>query len=319
MKTHTAHITRITGLVCLLVVCGMLPSVFAQPSGAPREPGMGKSKSQKTAPALTPNQSEPPAGYNAPRAGGTHGKITPIEFESKANGEKFRATVYTPPGFSPSGKYSVLYLLHGASGDENTWTHDIQAYAILDNLFADKKLEPMIVVMPSCLSNAAREKAGDNRDKKQQASSAFGDVLLRDLIPFIEAKYPVIADREHRALAGLSMGAGLALNTGLANSDKFAWIGAFSGGNTRRLSNSAHLDVTSQGRRPELLWISVGNKDTLVADNMVAADAFLTEKKIPHVFRINAGGHEPKVWMNDLYHFAPMLFQNANNTNSATR
>lgn len=307
MKTHITpiiiRVIRVASLAGALAVCGMPAPAFGRDVPV----------------ALTPNQPEPPAGFDVPRAGGARGKIESVEFKSKAAGEKFRATIYTPPGFSSSKKYSVLYLLHGASGDENTWTHEIQAHAILDNLFADKKLAPMIVVMPSSLSNAAREQAGGSRDAKQKAGMAFGDVLLRDLIPFIEAKYPVIADREHRALAGLSMGAGLALNTGLMNPDMFAWGGAFSGGSTQRLANSPQLDVTSPGRQLKLLWLSVGNKDTLMAGSVAAVDAFLTGRKIPHVFRINAGGHEPKVWMNDLHHFAPMLFQNEKNTNAATR
>ncbi|AWI08071.1 alpha/beta hydrolase [Ereboglobus luteus] len=267
--------------------------------------------------ALAPSQPEPPAGFNAPRAGVARGKIATVEFKSKSTGEKFRATVYMPPGYSPAKKYSALYLLHGASGDENTWTHEIQAYAILDNLFADKKLEPMIAVMPSSLPKSARKQADESRDAKQKAGMAFGGVLLNDLIPFIEA--PVIADREHRALAGLSMGAGLAFNTGLTNPDKFAWIGAFSGGGTRRLANNPQLDVTSPERVPRLLWLSVGNKDKLMSDRMATADSFLTERKIPHVFHINAGGHEPWVWMNDLYHFAPLLFKNEPNVTVAVR
>ncbi|MDF9833432.1 enterochelin esterase-like enzyme [Ereboglobus sp. PH5-5] len=309
MKTHTTHIiTRVirgASLAGVFAVCGMLHSAPASGRSVPV--------------ALTPNQPEPPSGFNAPRGGVARGKVATVEFKSKSTGEKFRATVYTPPGYSPSKKYSALYLLHGASGDENTWTHEIQAYAILDNLFADKKLEPMIVVMPSSLSNAARKQAGESRDAKQKASMVFGGVLLRDLIPFIESKYPVIADREHRALAGLSMGAGLAFNTGLTNPDAFAWIGAFSGGSTRRLAKNPRLDVASPGRQLRLLWLSVGNKDTLMAGSVAAVDTFLTERKIPHVFRINAGGHEPKVWMNDLYHFAPLLFKNETTTSANAR
>lgn len=108
------------------------------------------------------------------------------------------------------------------------------------------------------------------------------------------------------------MGAGVAFSTGLRNSDQFAWIGAFSGsGSTRRLE-SMRIDLKSKEREPRLVWLSVGDRDELMAGSMVAADAFLTAKAIPHEFRINSGGHEPKVWMNDLYHFASLLFQNTN-------
>lgn len=249
--------------------------------------------------ALTPNQSDPPDGFDIPRAGIARGEVTRFQYESKTGGETFRVTIYTPPGFSPTQKYPVLYLLHGANGDENTWTQAIHADAILDNLYADKKLVPMLVVMPSSLSVTVRKQTSGSRETKARGSMTFSDVLLRDLIPFVESKYPVLTGREHRALAGLSMGGGIALATGLANSDKFAWIGAFSGAGRRwaELREKFHL-----------LWLSVGDRDSLTSSGMVAADAFFTEKKIPHLFRINSGGHEPKVWRNDLYHFALLLF-----------
>lgn len=296
-------------LLALVIVCGVQFTLFAQAADAPRGPRRAGPPPSGGAAALTPNQAEAPADFDVARSGIARGKVTPAEYDSKSGGGKYRATIYTPPGFSPTKKYPVLYLLHGASGDENNWVQAIHADAILDNLYADKKLVPMLVVMPSSLSAAAREQAGDSRDARARASMAFGEVLMGDLIPFVESKYPVLVDREHRALAGLSMGAGLAFSMGLMNSDKFAAVGAFSGGSTRRLSDGSRLDVTSPGRQLRLLWLSVGDRDNLMGGSMVAADAFLTEKKIPHVFRINAGGHEPKVWMNDLYNFAPMLFQ----------
>lgn len=308
IATGTAVAITIAALAGL---CGTQSSVSAQaPDAAPRGPWRGAA-SGGAAITLTPNQPDAPAGSDVARAGVARGKVTPFEYESRAGGGTFRATIYTPPGFSPAKKYPVLYLLHGASGDENTWVREIHADAILDNLYADKKLAPMLVVMPSSLPVAARERAaGAGRDARARTGMAFGDVLLRDLIPAVEARYPVLSGREHRALAGLSMGAGLALNAGLTNPDEFAWVGAFSGGGTRRLAaGGSRLDLTSPGRQPRVLWLSVGDRDALTGGGMVAADAFLTEKKIPHVFRVNAGGHEPKVWRNDLYHFAPMLFQ----------
>ena len=289
----------LTRLITFAVICGMQSSVFAQDPDTPRGPRRGGPPPNGGAAALAPNQPDAPAGFDVARAGIARGIVTPFEYESKAGGT-FRATIYTPPGFFPTKKYPVLYLLHGASGDENTWVREIHADAILDNLYADKKLVPMLVIMPSSLSVAAREQAGESREAKARASMVFSDVLLRDLIPFVESKYPVLVDREHRALAGLSMGAGAALATGVANSDKFAWVGAFSGAGRRWLEPRQNL---------RLLWLSVGDRDKLMGSGVVATDAFLTEKKIPHLLRINAGGHEPKVWRNDFYYFAPMLFQ----------
>ena len=259
--------------------------------------------------ALTPNQAPAPDAYDVARTGIARGAVETFEYEAKTGGEIFRATIYTPPDYSASKKYPVLYLLHSASGDETTWTKELHAAAILDNLYADKKLVPMLVVMPASLPVAAQPRAGKSRAATSRAGMAFGEVLLRDLIPFVESKYPVLAGREYRAIAGLSMGAGVALGTGLTNPDKFAWIGAFSGGSPRRLVNDPGLDLASPGREPRLLWLSVGDRDNMMAGGMAATDAFLTEKNISHVFRINSGGHEPKVWMNDLHYFAPLLFQ----------
>ncbi len=298
-----------TRLIALVVLCGMQSFLFAQAPNTPRGPRNGGRAPNSSTAALKPNQADAPAGFDVARAGIAQGKVTSFEYESKTGGGTFRANIYTPPSYSPTEKYPVLYLLHGASGDETTWVKDVHADAILDNLYADKNLAPMLVIMPSSLSVAARKQAGDGREAKARASMAFGDVLLRDLVPSVESKYPALAGREQRALVGLSMGAGLAFSTGLMNPDKFAWVGAFSGGSTRRLADSSRLDLSAPGRQLRLLWLSVGDRDNLMGSGMVAADAFLTEKKISHDFRINAGGHEPKVWMNDLYNFAPRLFR----------
>ncbi|RBP35635.1 enterochelin esterase-like enzyme [Roseimicrobium gellanilyticum] len=285
-------ITIISALLCVLQL-----SAFAQ---SPRGMRRGGPEQSGSTPVLKPNQPEAPAGFDTPRSGAARGKVIPFEYESKTAGGTFRATIYAPPGFSPGKKYPVLFLLHGASGDENNWVQAIHADAILDNLYADKRLVPMLVVMPSSISVAGRQQAAESRDAKARASMTFGEVLLNDLLPYVESKFPALTGRENRALAGLSMGAGAALSTGTANSDKFAWVGAFSGAGRR---------WTEPNEKLRLLWLSVGDRDSMMGAGMVAADAFFTEKNIPHVFRINAGGHEPKVWMNDLYHFAPLLFQ----------
>lgn len=293
-------------LIAGTVICCLHVSVLAQPPGSPRRPGVTGTGS---AVRLRPNQVDAPTGFDVVPSGVPRGTVTPFEYESKTGGGTFRGTIYTPPGFTPAKKYSVLYLLHGASGDETTWVRELHADSILDNLYAKKKLMPMLVVMPSSRSVEAREQAGDSRDESARAGTSFGDVLLQDLIPYIEARYPVQTDRQHRAIAGVSMGGSVAFSTGLMNADSFAWVGAFSGASTRRLSATSRLDVTASGRALRLLWLSVGDQDNVTGSGMVAADAFLKERNIPHLFRINTGGHEPKVWMNDLYYFAPRLFR----------
>ncbi|MEO8494154.1 MAG: alpha/beta hydrolase-fold protein [Planctomycetota bacterium] len=138
-----------------------------------------------------------------------------------------------PPGYSTDQKYPVLYLLHGIGGDENEWVRAGSPDVILDNLYADKRAVPMIVVLPN--GRAAKDvTARDPIPRQSPAFAAFEKDLLTDLIPFIDKSYSVKAERESRALAGLSMGGGQALNFGLSNIDKFAWIGGFSSApNTR--------------------------------------------------------------------------------------
>src|SRR5262249_38204272 len=145
---------------------------------------------------------------------------------SKTLGESRKLVVYTPPGYSKDTKYPVFYLLHGKGGRETSWTRGGGANVILDNLYADKKLVPMIVVMP-------------NGEMPSGKGGSFESEMLKDVMPLIEPKYPVLADREHRAMAGLSMGGSQSFSVGLRNADKFAWIGGFSaptrGAGTARL------------------------------------------------------------------------------------
>lgn len=298
-----------TRLMIFAVILGMQCSALAQSPITSLRPRRGGASPNLGAAAQLPNQTDAPVGFDVVRAGIPRGNVNSFEYASKSSGETFRGTIYTPPGFAPTKKYSVLYLLHGVSGDETTWVQELHADAILDNLYADKKLMPMLVVMPSSLSVEARIKAGDSRDAKARASMAFGEVLLRDLISLVESSYPVQADREHRDLAGFSMGGGLAFSIGLTHPDQFAWVGAFFGVSTRRLGDNSRFDLRSPGRQLRLLWLSVGNRDNVTGSGVVAADAFLTERKVSHVLRINVGDHEPKVWKNDLYYFAMRLFQ----------
>jgi enterochelin esterase-like enzyme len=145
-----------------------------------------------------------------------------------------KARVYTPPGYSKDKKHPVLYLLHGIGGDENEWARGGVPDVILDNLYADKKAVPMIVVLPN--GRASKDLTPRSPFNQQgPAFAAFEKELLTDLIPFIEKTYSVKTDRESRAIAGLSMGGGQSLNFGLGNLDTFAWVGGFSSApNTRR-------------------------------------------------------------------------------------
>ena len=150
-----------------------------------------------------------------------------IEYESKTVGTTRKMHVYTPPGYSTDKKYPVLYLLHGIGGDETEWQRFASPNLILDNLIADGKAVPMIVVMPNGRAQK-NDRAEGNVMESAPAFAVFEKDLLNDVIPAIESKYSVDASREKRAIAGLSMGGGQSFNFGLGNLDTFAWVGPFS-------------------------------------------------------------------------------------------
>lgn len=250
----------------------------------------------------------PPEGYDKTREGIDRGKLETVEYESKTVGMKRKVRVYTPPGYSTDKKYPVLYLLHGIGGDENEWSRGGAPGAILDNLYAEKKAVPMVVVMPN--GRASKDlTARDPIPKQSPAFAAFEKDLLTDLIPHIERTYSVKADRESRALAGLSMGGGQALNFGLGNLDTFAWVGGFSSApNTRRPSDLIK-DHAEAAKKLRLLYVACGDKDGLLRISQ-GVHTLLDEKKVPHVWRvIPGGGHDFRVWKSDLYYFAQLLFR----------
>jgi enterochelin esterase-like enzyme len=259
----------------------------------------------QTAPAEFPS---PPEGYDARRAGIAHGKLEKVDYESSTVGMTRKATVYTPPGYSKEQQYPVLYLLHGIGGDENEWARGGAPNVILDNLLADEKVVPMIVVLPN--GRAAKDvTARDPIPQQSPAFAAFEQDLLVDLIPFIEKTYSVKADRESRALAGLSMGGGQALNFGLGNLDTFAWVGGFSSAPNTRPPADLVKDPAEAARKLRRLYIVCGDADGLLRISQ-GVHAMLVENKVPHLYNvIPGGGHDFKVWKAALYGFAPLLFR----------
>ena len=243
----------------------------------------------------------PKEGFDVRRDKVEKGKVETVEYESKTVGIKRKAVVYTPPGFTKDKTYPVLYLLHGAGDDETGWQKKGSADAILDNLYAEKKAVPMIVVMPNGFA-----KAPDSTSR----NGAFEPDLIENLIPFVESRYPVKADREHRAIAGLSMGGGQSFAVGLKHRDKLAWVGVFSAG-PRAESEPAKAflaDPDAAGKKLKLFWLSCGDQDRGFEANK-KFHALLEEKKIAHVWHEDKGGHTWPVWKNDLYLLAQMLFR----------
>jgi len=250
-----------------------------------------------------------PDGFDVLQKQVAHGKIDTVSYSSKTVGGSRKALVYTPPGYSKRKKYPVLYLLHGIGGDEKEWLKGGNPQVILDNLYAEKKIEPMIVVLPNGRAMKDDRATGNIFDSlKVKAFAVFENDLLNDLIPFVERTYPVMKDREHRALAGLSMGGGQSLNFGLGNLNTFAWVGGFSSAPNTKAPDKLFTDAAKAKAMLKLLWISCGIDDNLMLYSQRMHD-YLYAHDVPHVFYVEPGGHDFKVWKNDLYNFSQLLFK----------
>jgi enterochelin esterase-like enzyme len=254
-------------------------------------------------------EKEGPKGFDKLRTGIPSGKLDSIKYESKTVGSIRKALVYTTPGFSRDKKYPVLYLLHGIGGDEKEWLKGGNPQIILDNLFAEGKIKPMIVVMPNGRAMKDDRAIGNiMAPEKVQAFATFERDLLDDLIPFIEKTYPTMTDRENRAIAGLSMGGGQSLNFGLGNLDKFAWVGGFSSAPNTKLPEVLVPNPEEAKKILKLLWISCGDADGLISFSKRTHE-YLLQNNVPHVYYIEPGGHDFKVWKNGLYMFSQFLFK----------
>jgi len=253
-----------------------------------------------------------PENFDVYQANIPHGRIDTIAYYSKTVGTSRKALIYTPPGFSKAKKYPVLYLLHGIGGDEKEWFNGGQPHVILDNLYAQGKIEPMIVVMPNGRAMKDDRTVGNIFDSaKVLAFANFEKDLLNDLIPFIEKKYPVFKDREHRAIAGLSMGGGQSLNFGLSNLDRFAWIGGFSSAPNTKKPEELIKNPEETRKLIKLLWISCGESDNLIFISQRTHD-YLVKVDIPHIYFVEPGVHDFKIWKSSLYWFSQLIFKPVN-------
>ncbi|MBL9129504.1 MAG: esterase family protein [Verrucomicrobiales bacterium] len=251
----------------------------------------------------------PPEGFDQPRDGIAHGKLEMVEYPSKSVGNVRKALVYTPPGYSPDRKYPVLYLLHGIGGDEEEWRRGGHPEVILDNLIAERKATPMIVVMPNGRAQPD-DRAGSNPMATAPAFAKFDQDLLGSLIPFVEAKYSVLPDRDSRALAGLSMGGGQSLNFGLGHLETFAWVGGFSSAPNTKPAAELVPDPQEAARRLKLLYLSCGNKDGLIRISQ-GVHTYLRTHQVPHVWHVDEHAHDFQHWKKALYQFARLVFKSA--------
>lgn len=271
------------------------------------EPRIERDRSVELGPDEKLAFAEPLAGFDVPREGIPHGRLEMIEYESKTIGTTRKMQVYTPPGYSKEKEYPVLYLMHGIGGDETEWQRFAHPEILLDNLIADEKAEPMIVVMPNGRAQKNDRAEGDVYAAAPAFAKFEGD-LLNDVIPTIEKRYSAYTDREYRALAGLSMGGGQTFNFGLTNLDTFAWLGAFSAAPNTKAPSELVPDPKKAKKQLKLLMISCGNQDGLMRISQ-GMHIYLKENDVPHIWHVDGNGHDATHWKNSLYHFTQKIFR----------
>jgi enterochelin esterase-like enzyme len=263
-----------------------------------------------------------------------HGQVLEVWYNSKVTGTWRHALVYLPPGYDTQVKtrYPVLYLQHGAGEDETGWIRQGHANFILDNLLATKSCKPMIIVMAYGYARRAGQAPPDLTGKPfgspemmkamQDMAAAFEDDVTQVLVPYIDSTFRTLSDRDHRAMAGLSMGGMQTFQITLNHLDMFSYIGGFSGAGgmlvlgDRKLApktdyNGALADPAAFAKRVHLLWIGVGTKEPeRMRTGLSRLHTSLQEANIQHVFYESPGtDHEWQTWRRDLKDFAPRLFQ----------
>lgn len=240
-----------------------------------------------------------------------HGEVRMHWYFSKSTSKWRRSFVYTPPGYDKDAatRYPVLILQHGSGENETSWIKQGRANFILDNLLAGGHASPMIVVMDLGYANKAAS-AGDY--------SGFESVIVNDLIPAIDASYRTIADRRHRAMAGLSMGGSQTLFIALRHLDLFSYIGSFSGRvsggdpefHLKTAYNGVFADSAAFNSKVKLLWFGAGTEEKQLRDNLKSASETLRQSGINAAFYESPGtAHEWQTWRRDLQEFAPRLFK----------
>jgi enterochelin esterase-like enzyme len=267
-----------------------------------------------------------PAGDFYQHSDVPHGTIRIHPYFSKIQSAARRSFIYLPPGYDTSNqRYPVLYLQHGAGEDETGWSNQGRVNFILDNLIAAGKAKPMIIVMENgggsalfsrpraaATSGPATAPAGGRGGPPGFGNNQFEQILLNEVIPMIDANYRTLADRDHRAMAGLSMGGGQTLSIGLAHLDTFSAFGVFSGSrgvqDIKTAFNGVFADADAFNKKVHAFYISVGT-----TENTQGARSFhsaLESQAIKHTYFESEGtAHEWQTWRRSIYGFAPLLFQ----------
>ncbi|HTN15605.1 MAG TPA: alpha/beta hydrolase-fold protein [Sphingomonadaceae bacterium] len=251
----------------------------------------------------------PEGDFQTYKADVAHGAVSRIDYWSKALGQKRQAYVYTPPGYMKDGKtYPVLYLVHGAGDSADSWTSVGHANYIVDNLLAEGKAVPMIVVMP--FGHTPDRPGGNMLD-----NTDFGDDLIGDLIPYVDANFRTLADQHHRAMAGLSMGGAHTLRFGLTHPEIFDYIGIFSMGlgvagpeDVQRYESANDTALHKAASDLDLVYYAIGKEDFLYA-SAAPTRAMFDKYGIRYTYHESGGGHTWINWRRYLADFAPRLFR----------
>ncbi|AIE87656.1 esterase [Fimbriimonas ginsengisoli Gsoil 348] len=247
-----------------------------------------------------------PAGFDDVRKDIPHGKLEHTTWYSSTVGKARNMLVYTPPGYSALKKYPTLYLLHGIGANEYQWGWAGKPDVVLDNLIAEGKAAPMVVVMPNGCAQMDDEPKGD-KYASAPAYATFEQDLLVDLIPTIEKSYSVSTKAEDRAIAGLSMGGGQSLDFGFAHMDVFKSIGGFSSAPNTYQPDRLVPDV-DKAKKLRLVYVSAGTKDGLFGISQ-RTHQYLRDHDIPHIWNVDGHGHDRDTWSYNLYYFLQKVFR----------
>jgi enterochelin esterase-like enzyme len=250
-----------------------------------------------------------------------HGEIRTLLYKSRSNNVSRELTVYVPPGYDQGNRrYPVLYLLHGFANDHHSWHRYGRANDILDNLIAQKAIEPFLVVMPLGYGGAPVNGDGTGiapggPEGVRGDPTLYERDLLEDIIPMIDRKYRTIADRRQRAIVGFSMGGGQAGRFGLGHLETFSQIGIMSagmagggGGTATEPVATLAANAAKTNKLIDLLWIACGKEDTALKGASALHQA-LEQGGIKHTFLETEGAHHWRVWRRYLRDLAPLLFK----------
>lgn len=240
----------------------------------------------------------PPQGFDTRSSSISHGEVTRSITYSTRNHQTQKVSVYKPPGYSTTQKYPVLYLHHGIGGNETAWLgSEGNADNVMDYLYSKQLAMPMLVVMPD-----------GNTKNASDGWAAYEDVLLNDLIPFIEKTYSVATDADSRAIAGLSMGGGQTFNYGFPHTDVFHYIGPFSAAPNTQKPTQTIKNIATVKRDLRGIFIACGSADGLIS-NSDSYHAFLNQNGVQHMYQVEKNGkHDKIVWNRSLHNFARRIF-----------